>query len=200
LVPSKNERPIDRLLSGDRRDYIGPCILAEIGGNAVKISALIFTLPQEGMSAACAPGAAATLPLELAPWASPQPLISAANPGDLAKAPLTPGHAVTATLHPTPKIAFLTQPEKPVSAAAQGGLFQVQITQAATYRLAIGSGAWIDVLKDRAPVMSSAHAHGPACSGVGKMVDFPLQPGAYVVQISGNPGPTLTLLLARLPR
>ncbi len=34
--------------------------------------------------------------------------------------------------------------------------------------------------------MSGAHAPGPACSGIRKTVQFPLQPGRYVIQLFGQ--------------
>ena len=52
---------------------------------------------------------------------------------------------------------------------------------------------------DPAAAVSVAHGRGPACSGIRKMVDFALEPGLYVLQIAGNGGPSLPVMIARLP-
>jgi homogentisate 1,2-dioxygenase len=65
--------------------------------------------------------------------------------------------------------------------------------------VALGSGAWIDVLKGKAAMASVAHGHGPDCSGIRKMVDFRLSPGRYTLQIAANGEQTLPLMIARLP-
>jgi hypothetical protein len=48
-------------------------------------------------------------------------------------------------------------------------------------------------------VKSTAHGHGPNCTGIRKMVDYRLTPGPYILQISANGQPQMTVLLARLP-
>ena len=47
--------------------------------------------------------------------------------------------------------------------------------------------------------MSGAHAPGPACSGIRKTVQFPLQPGRYVIQLSANGDPTIAMMVSRVP-
>nr|WP_179220809.1 hypothetical protein [Sphingomonas laterariae] len=44
-----------------------------------------------------------------------------------------------------------------------------------------------------------ATAHGPACSGVRKMVDFRLKAGRHVLQIAGSASPAIALMVTRLP-
>ena len=65
--------------------------------------------------------------------------------------------------------------------------------------MALGSGAWIDVVKDGKAIESTAHGHGPDCSGVRKVVDFPLQPGSYTLQVAANGQAQLPLLVTRAP-
>ena len=67
------------------------------------------------------------------------------------------------------------------------------------YRIALGSGAWIDLISNGKPVISIAHGHGPACTGIRKMVDFDLKPGHYTLQISANADQQTSLLIAPLP-
>jgi hypothetical protein len=140
-----------------------------------------------------------TLSPDLAAWTAQTPLAAATSAASLGKAALTPGKAVTADLPQTPQVRFVTQPEKPGGAVSHGGMFELKIDKAGTYVVALGSGAWIDVLKDGKPLVSTAHSHGPDCSTLRKMVDFPLEPGRYVLQVSANADAKLPILLARRP-
>jgi hypothetical protein len=172
-----------------------------------------FSLVVAATAAALACGAAAqaqeahpkcaqmdvSLPPELAGWTHRADVLSAAGAADLGTAVLEPDQAVTATLHPTRQVAYVAQPEKPGGSVAHGGLFRVRIATPGTYRFVLGSGAWIDLLKDGRPVTSSAHAPGPACTTARKTVEFPLQRGDYVLQVSANAAPTLAILIVRRP-
>lgn len=138
-------------------------------------------------------------PAELAGWANPTALVAAKSAGTLAGARLLPGRAVTAKLTPTLEVTYPVRPEKPGGSVSHGGLFEFDVPDAGRYRIALGSAAWIDLLDGDTPVASVAHGHGPACSGIRKMVDFPLHAGHYRLQVAGNGTPELTLMVARLP-
>jgi hypothetical protein len=146
----------------------------------------------------CASGAA-TLPPALAAWPTRGPLIATGKASALKSAALVVGSPVDATLGSTADIQYVTRPEKPGGSVSYGGLFSFTIKDAGTYRVALGSGAWIDVLKGKAAMASVAHGHGPDCSGIRKMVDFRLSPGRYTLQIAANGEQTLPLMIARLP-
>ena len=140
-----------------------------------------------------------TLPADLAAWTAQTPLAAATSAATLGKARLIPGRAVAADLPRTSDVHFVTQPEKPGGTVSHGGMFELQVDKAGTYVIALGSGAWIDVLKDGKALVSTAHARGPDCSTLRKMVDFPLEPGRYVLQVSANADARLPILLARRP-
>ena len=148
--------------------------------------------------AACA-AMDAELPAELAGWTAKTPLVASKIAADLPKASLTPGTAFLATLPSTPDVTYVVQPEKPGGSVSHGGLFDLTIASPGTYVIALGTGAWIDVLKDGAPQMSTTHGRGPACTTLRKMVTFDLQPGAYVVQISANGPAELPIMVAKRP-
>ncbi len=112
-----------------------------------------------GGGAACAQPPA-PLPAELAGWTSPAPLASAAKAGDLSGAALPIGGAVTAALHQTSDVTYVVPPEKPGGSVSHGGMFSVTVEQAGTYVVALGSGAWIDLLKGKTPAVSTAHGRG----------------------------------------
>ncbi len=65
--------------------------------------------------------------------------------------------------------------------------------------LRLGSGGWIDVLENGRAVTSSAHGHGADCSGMVKIVDFPLKAGEHILQIEGSKEDTVGILVVRLP-
>jgi hypothetical protein len=102
-------------------------------------------------------------------------------------------------LHPTPKIAYAVRPAKPGGSVSYGGIVRFTVQQAGTWRVALGSGAWIDVIKGKKVIASTAHGHGPDCSGIRKMVDYRLQPGRYILQIAANGDETLPVLVTHLP-
>jgi hypothetical protein len=159
---------------------------------------LAFPAAAEEPAKSC-PAADATLPPELSAWTRRTELVSAARVADLGQAVLTPGQAVAATLHPTRQVSYVTQPEKPGGSVAYGGMFTVRLAKAGVYRVVQDSRAWIDVLKDGKPVTSTAHGPGPACTTARKVVEFPLERGDYVLQVSANAEPSFTVMIVPKP-
>ncbi len=148
-------------------------------------------------SPSCA--APAELPPSLASWRNPIAMQGAADRKEAVRATLVPGQAVTMALLPTPKVAYPLRPEKPGGTVSYGGLASFTVKQAGVWRVALGSGAWVDVVKDGKASTSIAHGHGPDCSGVRKMVDYQLQPGRYTLQIAANGEDRLSVLVTPLP-
>ncbi|THD58175.1 MAG: homogentisate 1,2-dioxygenase [Phenylobacterium sp.] len=132
-------------------------------------------------------------------WTAQTPLAAAVSAASLSQAQLTPGKSVVARLSPTADVDFAVPPEKPADPASHSGLFDVKIEQPGTYVVGLGAGAWIDVLKDGKALSSIGHDHGPACSTLRKMVEFPLQPGRYLLQVSGAPDAKLSILVTKRP-
>lgn len=145
----------------------------------------------------CAAGPA-TMPPELAGWPSRRPITASSDASGLRAATLEIGSAVDAMLKSISEVRYPIRPEKPGGSVSHGGLFAFTVKQAGTYRVALGSEAWIDVLRGKDAVASAAHGHGPDCSGIRKMVDFPLTPGRYTLQIAANGEPKLSLMIGRL--
>ncbi|MEO5597087.1 MAG: homogentisate 1,2-dioxygenase [Novosphingobium sp.] len=171
-------------------------------GFAAALIGIALVLPLANANAqetghSCA--AAATLPAELAGWPSQRPIMAASGVSDLRSATLQIGSATDATLKPTADIRYVTRPEEPGGSVSYGGLFNFTVSRAGTYQVALGSGAWIDVLKGKTALTSTAHGHGPDCSGIRKMVSFELTPGRYTLQVAANGEPTLALMIAQLP-
>ncbi|MEJ0023663.1 MAG: hypothetical protein WDN76_09680 [Alphaproteobacteria bacterium] len=76
-------------------------------------------------------------------------LSAAKDQKGLAAATLAPGKAVAAGLPKTAQVKFVVQPEKPGGSVSYGGLISFKIEEAGTYRVALNSAAWIDVLEER---------------------------------------------------
>ena len=167
---------------------------------AAALAALLLfptvTSAQEEMRAAPKCDAVAPPPPALAGWSSKVDVAAAAKSDGLAAAGLTVNHAATVALHPTREISFITQPDKPGGSVAHGGLLAISIDKPGTYQVNLSTGAWIDLVQDGKSVLSTAHAPGPACTGIRKMVQFPLQPGQYVLQISANADPTIAVMIS----
>lgn len=122
----------------------------------------------------------------LAPWSRTAPFTAAGAPHQLPAAALPIGRAVDLVLQPTPRVRFRVQPEKPGGPVTYGGMIVFNVHQAGTYRVALGSGAWVDMVSGSRTIASIAHGHGPACTTVRKIVDFPLTAGRYTLQIGGS--------------
>ena len=76
---------------------------------------------------------------------------------------------------------------------------QVEITEAGRYGIAADGKVWIDVIANAAPVASVGHGHGPACSGIRKIVWFNLPVGTYELALSKAEVARVRLLIVRPP-
>jgi hypothetical protein len=154
--------------------------------------------PSPGDAGACA-ASQSTLPTALAGWATRSPITATSDAAGLARATLSIGRAADAALRPTAEVRYAMTPEKGGEPASYGGMFAFPVEAAGAYRVALGSGAWVDVVKGARAVASIAHGHCPDYSGIAKMVDFSLTPGRYTLQITANAEPTLSVLIAPRP-
>ena len=116
---------------------------------------------------------------------------------ELEPARLSLDQAASVTLHPGNDVRFVISPEKPGSSGSYGGMLSLDVREAGTYQVALSAGAWLDMVQDGASVASTGHEHGAECSGLRKMVSFPLKPGRHVIQLSGNREDTIRVLVSR---
>lgn len=137
---------------------------------------------------------------ELSSWPQQTPLAATGTMPGLPSATLVVGKAALVTLLPTPQVKYPLRPEKPGGSVSYGGLLGFDVAEAGTYRVALGTGAWIDVVGDDGKaIASTGHGHGPDCTGIRKVVDFPLAPGSHTLQIAASASPEIGLLVVRLP-
>ncbi|KAB8124563.1 hypothetical protein D3W54_10730 [Komagataeibacter medellinensis] len=153
--------------------------------------------PQDADSA-CA-GTGPVLPDELAGWATPESATAAANAAGLAAMVLVPGRAVSARLHPVSKMEYVLPPEQAGAPDSTGGMVVFQAPVAGTYRVMLGQKAWLDVVHGGETTASVHHQHGPACSGIGKMVDFELPAGRSVIELSAASTPEIEIMVTAVP-
>ena len=156
-----------------------------------------LAIAQEEMPAAKCTATVAP-PAALAGWSAMDKITAADKPTGLGTAALTLGRSASVTLLPTRQVAYGLQPEKPGGSVAHGGLLAVQIADAGTYQISLDSGAWIDLVRDGKALISTAHAPGPACTGIRKTVQFVLTPGRYLLQLSANAAPTIAVMVTKV--
>ncbi|WP_375404125.1 homogentisate 1,2-dioxygenase [uncultured Sphingomonas sp.] len=142
------------------------------------------------------PATAPALPPEFAGWRTRTPLTAATTAQNTTAATLAIGKAAQLRLAPASTLRFAVQPEKPSAPDTHGGIAAFTVTRPGTYRIALGAGMWIDLVRDGRAVPSTTHRHGPPCSGIRKTVDFRLTPGRHLLQISGGREPTVTAMIA----
>lgn len=75
----------------------------------------------------------------------------------------------------------------PARKPGNGAVASFTIATAGAYRIGLSNGAWIDVVLGGKALRSTAHGHGPLCTGLRKVVDFTLTRGTYALQLSAMP-------------
>ena len=171
---------------GRQRSWISGMVLA---------AALAWQLPAQAEADACKTISDANLPPAFAAWGQPAVAITAGASAKTATR-IEPNKAAEVRLLPT--ITPVLAPEQARTPEnAHAGLLNVQIPTAGNWRIAISNPAWLDVIgPDGKAVKSVAHGHMAPCTTLKKAVEFPLSAGDYLIQISGNPGASVKLLIS----
>ena len=163
------------------------------------LSSLLF--PVMAASAQTRAPAPAPAPMAMAPACTARAALPAAFATFAHPVPAAQGSGVflgqAATLDLGPGTHFLVPPGHDPAGGTFGGTAGFDVVDPGTYRVAIGTAIWIDVLQGSSAVRSTAHAPGPACTGVRKTVDFMLTPGHYTLQFSGSTTPSVTFQVGK---
>jgi len=165
----------------------------------ISLLTLIAAMAAAPVSAQNGAPACPALPRELAGWSAGTPLTAAAAPAELARTLIKPGHRSDLVLAPSSAVTFAAMPNKPPAPTSNSGMAIFTIAEAGTYRVALGTSAWINIVQDGKFLPSTAHSHKLSCTGIRKMVDFSLTPGNYVLQIEGAQDAKAAVLIGRLP-
>lgn len=136
------------------------------------------------------------IPPELAGWGNQTSVSAGTKIGEGATIEI--GKAALVSLHPARHLTLQPAPGKAAARESNGGTLALAVANAGKYRIALSGGAWVDLVRDGKAIASGAHAHGPKCTTVRKMVDFTLTPGNYAIQLSGNDSDSIALLVAKL--
>ena len=138
------------------------------------------------------------LPLELNAWKNLSYVNAAKNSEGVSNAILEVGKASYIGLNNTPKMKYVLRPMNEGGSVSYGGIFEVQIKESGTYRVALGNASWIDMVKDATAAKSIAHNEGAQNSGIRKMVDYNLEVGTYVLQLSAGADSTTAILVTKI--
>jgi len=82
---------------------------------------------------------------------------------------------------------------------ARGGtatIIWIDVPRAGNYGIALSDAAWIDVMRDGKALPSVGHDHGPACTGIRKIVRFALLPGRHQLRLTGIKASSIGVLIA----
>jgi hypothetical protein len=112
---------------------------------------------------------------------------------------LAMGSEAMLALKPATGVDFKPALTRPAKDGTFGGYFPIDVVKAGRYRIALSQGAWIDLVQKGDRLKSADHAHGPACSGIAKIVAFDLQPGRYWLQLSEAKEPAIGAMLVPSP-
>lgn len=156
---------------------------------------LAAALPTAAFAAPAAPScpAAPVLPPELAGWARDASGRTIYAYGDDLGADWSPlGAARTAlSLHKFESLRYGVAPERKPDVHKFGGMVPVDVKKAGRLIVALDAGAWIDLVQNGATLKSVTHGHGPACSGIRKMIEYDVTPGRYQLQIVNAPAASI---------
>lgn len=133
------------------------------------------------------------LPDDLADWSRDASGKTIYAYGDDLGADWSPlGAARTALpLHRFESLRYGVAPERKPDVHKFGGMIPIEVKKAGRLIVALDAGAWIDLVRDGTVLKSVAHGHGPACSGIRKMVEFDVMPGRYQLQIVNAPSASI---------
>lgn len=118
------------------------------------------------------------VPAEWAGWESPSPVSE--------NGVISVGTAWNFTLAPVAQVPLTGFDGKELPEGSMGAALTFTAPQDGTYLITVADPMWIDVIGPDGVVESSAHGHGPDCSGIGKIVHFPLKAGAYRLELSAG--------------
>lgn len=151
----------------------------------------LFAAPAEKPATACP--ATPVLPSELADWGRDAVGKTIYAYGDDLGADWSPlGAARTELpLHKFESLRYGIAPERKPDVHKFGGMIPIDVKKAGRLVVALDAGAWIDLVQGGAAVKSVTHGHGPACSGIRKMVEFDVTSGRYQLQIVNAPTASL---------
>lgn len=163
----------------------------------VAAAMLIVSAPAVAQMArpACATVSDNNLPADLKAWTGSRASEAAAAAGAAVPA-IAPGVPYRVNLVPAAKVKFAKAPGQfRTPENSHAGLVRLTIATPGTYRISASTALWLDVRRDGTFAESTAHGALAPCTSIHKVVEFPLVAGDYTLQLSGNPGASVILMV-----
>lgn len=154
---------------------------------AAAVPAVAFAAPAAKPAASCP--AAPVLPPELADWSRAAATKTIYAYGDDLGADWSSlGAARTKLpLHRFESLRYAVAPERKPDVYKFGAMVPIDVKASGRLVVALDAGAWIDLVQGGRIVKSATHRHGPACSGIRKLVEYDVTQGRYLLQIVNAP-------------
>jgi hypothetical protein len=121
---------------------------------------------------------------------------------DAASAPtIDPDRQYELSLAPREQVHLAAAPARKNHGAETGfaGLVRLHISAPGSYRVSIAAQAWIDVVGDNMLIGSSDFAAAHGCDAPHKIVQYDLQPGTFLLQLTGATSQHVRVVLTRPP-
>jgi hypothetical protein len=180
-----------------------------IGMAAIGIGLVGMMIPGHSAAAQMAKPQCATiddakLPADLKPWAGARAKVTAnaalPETGAAELSALQVGTPAAVTLQPTAAVRLVLAPEQVRTPDnPHAGLLRLVVPATGAYRFSSSTPLWVDIIRAGKAVPSTAHGAMAPCTTLRKVVEFPLALGEHVVQLSGNPGPDVIVMVSTKP-
>lgn len=114
-------------------------------------------------------------------WSKPERHLASRTP--LMKFALKPGAAVEIGLLPPDQVTLANGQAR----KGYGGLAAIDVTRAGTLRVILTNKTYVDLVRGGKTVPLAAKSHTQDCPGASKTLEFAVQPGRYLMELSGSP-------------
>ena len=133
------------------------------------------------MAGMAAPAWGASCPTP-AGWSKPERHLAARTPA--MKFALKPGASSQIGLLPQEQVKFVSgRPAR----RGYAGLAAIDVPKAGTLQVVLGNRTYIDLVRGGKTLDLAGEPGGRGCPGIAKALEFKVQPGRYVIQLSGSP-------------
>lgn len=158
--------------------------------------ALVAGIPAAAAEEPCAP-LKWDVARERALFAAAPKVITAA-PDASAAPPLAQDALYELVLKPQDQVTLPVAARKGPTAGVFAGLARLRVAAPGTYRIALASGGWIEIVAEHGALPAGDHAGG-GCEAPHKVVQFDLPAGELLLQLSGVATPQIRLTITRAP-
>lgn len=132
----------------------------------------------------------------LASWNKPLIVKTSQTIANLKQAnPVPISQTVEASLFPARSVEFPVSPQERGGSVSFAGTLKFDITKKSTYRIITNGRPWVEIVQNGKIIDSTKHQHGEKCWGMEKVLDFPLTPGRYVIELTANGKETIKFMI-----